>query len=1084
MSGRSTRAVTRAASQTRTFPLALPDSAIVVQPYTTASRGGTKRRGSESTATSSKRGRTAASGRSRRTRQASAGPSGSGSGNADGNGRRSHDDGPPKKFVKRTTSKKIMEEILRLCPFCRDHPEGQRMARERPCNVEMVDGFVMECQNCADYRFSSADPDHKCLCSPDEQETQVFRRYATNQPVEFPEGSICTPCSHLPSSQRCDVDPYLQLQCTNCSGSNKKNCQSCYLKLPNSQNLGWDPETPKLMDDKPSLRKGKDKWFRHECDICSNHGAETSTVRPCSWLRTKENTAACERCTAGKMSCMASGILVAHPAVLDLPTAWTTSSKLDGGWVDLRGSPNVYRKQCASCAKQKRHCRVSAKHIDYACNWCWQTGMTCQDKDDPNRFYPLFNISRVGIGNFCPFSRCTRCEETGRNCDRQRPCDSCVHNNEDDKCDKWLKLGDDRTLNCLDGRVKPGRQPAGILYYLSLGYGPGGVNDVKDGTKIEHWVGPPFPRYAHLTVKQRPDQILPQNKMCIVSGVEAHRKDMMPRGAPPLGAPGYPLENVNVDSLTVDILRNMLESHMGADHPRLCNHPKYTMHRETEIESAAFRRGARQIEEVEDGDEDGGDGDGDNDVGAAGSGNNVGANADANLYGSQQFPNNGDFGQGNSAQGQQGQHGTNDSNGVPNMSMANTGAGNTLHNNNNNNDNDNQVAVLPPAIQTGLYRDHLAHRSFFDILLIVLNHPLLIPPESAEFSILSQIAVSHLARWALHHEDYTDLRSIVAEENSIVQDMPWDGYNGQGFGLFTVLSGTTFRATPISRLLNHIPLTPSTHPQLQQGINYCVDCRSRTNTSSCECTTHPHPTPVCHTCDQGSKNVVVNTPQMAITKEQLLNMRAYFCGSCQSNTSPNLSCLRPLFMLGANDVFGCRFDDTTETDGKLSFGQRTMAYHSHVLPITGCSCGTKIFHHRLCRDDRIKYARFLTFQSARVREWRAAKGEDGFCPSCLAQYGPEGSNFSPDTASLIDVPSTSLQDVSWACLVCGDLVLNQSARLPVIPGWHRWFDIPMASDWGVDLSAPPVAGPTGQVDPGIGQEFDDRFDDAFSLLPQ
>ncbi|KAG6011984.1 hypothetical protein E4U41_005416, partial [Claviceps citrina] len=157
------------------------------------------------------------------------------------------------------------------------------------------------------------------------------------------------------------------------------------------------------------------------------------------------------------------------------------------------------------------HCRALAGEIEYSCAMCWEIGIDCwatkspENPDNPaaeRKFFPLFDFSRVGLGNLCTFSKCTRCKETGRNCDRQRPCDSCV---EDAAAHTGSGSGSGSGSgpgSCCDD-VKDGYNcikrlsyPPGPIYYLALGYGPNGVHDVKDGSKMEHWIGPPFPLYA------------------------------------------------------------------------------------------------------------------------------------------------------------------------------------------------------------------------------------------------------------------------------------------------------------------------------------------------------------------------------------------------------------------------------------------------------------------------------------------------------------------------------------------------------------------------------------------------------------
>lgn len=206
---------------------------------------------------------------------------------------------------------------------------------------------------------------------------------------------------------------------------------------------------------------------------------------------------ACDRCKALKMVCMSSGWPVQDPTPPDPPDKWSTSHSLLSGWAECRGG-SPYRRGCKSCLDgTTHHCRALAREIDYSCSLCWEMGIVCWDAGQPDKSFPLYDFSRVGMGNMCTFSKCKRCKELGRNCDRQRPCDSCVGEQTavvDEQGNAVSTCCDDKKdgYNCIERLA----HAPGPIYYLALGYGAGGVDDVKDGSRMEHWIGPLFPLYA------------------------------------------------------------------------------------------------------------------------------------------------------------------------------------------------------------------------------------------------------------------------------------------------------------------------------------------------------------------------------------------------------------------------------------------------------------------------------------------------------------------------------------------------------------------------------------------------------------
>ncbi|GAO16812.1 hypothetical protein UVI_02053520 [Ustilaginoidea virens] len=402
---------------------------------------------------------------------------------------------------------------------------------KRPCDrTSLKDKYFLECQNCSDFRFLTGDTSHKCQT---DRKQDAWQRYSTHHPAEYPVNFYCSNCESKGWQNTCDADPFLNLKCsscvTGCQGGARASASASAsasatttakgkgkgkgkgkaragpgLKPPDDDgDDGYgDGEDCEFKDrrgipcfvhgiemgPKPNLRQGFPRWFRQACDICKNLNKK-SIANGCSWLKNRLAwDVPCDRCRERSMACMRSGLLVLPPGavvVVVLPDLWCSSHKLNEGWAECRGS-SPYRKNCVACVEGKHHCRAMAQQIEYSCAMCFQMGIVCRDVTDPDKFYPLLDLSRVGIGNFCAFSKCRNCREAGRNCDRQRPCDSCVAHGDLDCC----SLKD--SFNC----IKRLDTPPGPVYYLALGYGAEGVDDEKDGSQLEHWIGPLFALYA------------------------------------------------------------------------------------------------------------------------------------------------------------------------------------------------------------------------------------------------------------------------------------------------------------------------------------------------------------------------------------------------------------------------------------------------------------------------------------------------------------------------------------------------------------------------------------------------------------
>ncbi|OAA64039.1 Zn(2)-C6 fungal-type DNA-binding domain protein [Cordyceps fumosorosea ARSEF 2679] len=432
----------------------------------------------------------------------------------------------------------------RICSFCSDDATGKVMHEQRAC--DWSDGpYPLECTNCADYRalHPVAAAQHVCQVP---RKALLYRKYSEHHPPRYehapspvtglPVGDASTCCVKCAADGRmaaCDVDPILGYQCSRC-----KAVDNCHLA------------DGRLMDNKPNLRQGVHRWFRHACDGCAQltAGRRIGGTAQCSWLADHTTwREPCDRCHANNLVCLASGMIASMPEAISMPENWRPRSFIAFGWAELRPS-TVWRKACLSCRRDSNHCRASIATPYSACGRCTAMGLDCVDHE--GTVYPIFDLSQVGFGSFLPFTACRRCVETGRNCDRQRPCDSCTHAGEPHLCENAFlttAAGKKRMANCLHGRLHPRPGP---LYYLAHGYGANGVDDVKDGSRMEHWIGPVAEAYVMPSISFHEGSLIRE--------ISRQREALIPRSTPPHAAPGTPLASKSASQLTADDIAAMI----------------------------------------------------------------------------------------------------------------------------------------------------------------------------------------------------------------------------------------------------------------------------------------------------------------------------------------------------------------------------------------------------------------------------------------------------------------------------------------------------------------------------------------------
>lgn len=960
---------------------------------------------------------------------------------------------------------KLSRTQNRSCHFCTSDPVGIAKAGGQPCDWRtLMRGQNIECTNCANHRFDSQTPDHVCEIPRVEK---TWRKYATNHPNTFVPAA-CDNCVTDGRVAACDVDTILGYSCSHC----KRVCRV----------------SNRVMEKRLKCRAGYQQWIRRECEPCDNK-SETKPKGGCSWLLNRQNWGSpCTNCQTDMLSCVESGFLLGHPAQLKTPENWYVRAyNLDGRWLELRAQ-TPWRKSCRTCILDGNHCRAIASQAEFACNRCAQLGIDCVS--EVSTLHPLFDLSRVGYGRFMPFAVCARCLDQGRNCDRQRPCDSCFHSGEEDQCDKIDESGSS-TGNLLKGRLLPCPGP---LYYLAMGYGAGGVDDVKDGRRMEHWIGPPMPMYGMSDGGDKKNQI---HFIAIKL-----RNKLKPRNGPPHAGPGGLLFKRRPSGLTPSEIAEMIVK---------CWHDAHLLHSDREY-SGTLINGRVELERIRTLNS--------TDV------PHPDINASADPSGSAvPGPNN------NTIQD------PSNSSALPDLSNITTpGPGNNFvspgpvdffsldplsffspdplsffspdPNNfdslgpSNDNDNNNQAgpssntAVAPewgnifdsPVMDISpeqLIRKQ-RHTELNDIIFNALSQglryglstsPSLVsgshlptiddpdpsnssnvaevsdPFDGMEIDWLPELDVQPAAsngqrrRWATFNP--YEQREFEIPQGFIMQP-PFDSVTGRRHLVFGNVQGQEIIDTPLQDIMSCIPdlrvfdtsnmwgflcndPTPMGLPNMNCDALIPVDSR-------CVCPSHgQNPAGVCDPCANISTGILVTAPLQPgdpderITMDDWMSMRGYLCDECSSTMGASTNGLTELRAGGIHSVWG-PLDDKPGCMGRITIKNGSVALYPWSMPITGCDCATKLFGGRLCRFHRLGYASAAFTQSGLVQEWRMQRFGRAVCPGCIVKKAFQFSNVSADP---MNAPAN--KKMTWACLLCTSWVVNQPSVPKLIGGWEKWF---------------------------------------------
>ncbi|KAK1988456.1 hypothetical protein LZ30DRAFT_683872 [Colletotrichum cereale] len=398
---------------------------------------------------------------------------------------------PAQALLRRLPDLDIPED--RSCDHCR--AVGNQ---GRPCDADHT--AEIECSQCTKYR-NLVDPSHICTARGGEYWQRRFANSRPTYPSYDLDTSCCVRCKEKRNENRptlCDIDDRVKIGCTPCSVDGVL-CKA--YSEERALGISRKPDEPaQLMWNRPTLadgvlKAGQKPWWRHMCRECCSQLGQRKWVA-CPWiLDVRLGEYKCSRCVEKGVDCV---------------DPWTgeqfdTPYQYDGVGDKIltknKSGARTGRHRCINCLVNDMHCRGYPNEDSvFACTKCSVWGLTCRlpARDGVSHTLPhmdrkMIGYSRVSTDKATTFIGCKPCRDNGDNCDRKRPCDSC--HSKGRECENWSGG------TCRREGVVGGGSPD---YYMSLGYGPNGVDSTRWDVPEQDLVGPNRPKRAVMSALSLP----------------------------------------------------------------------------------------------------------------------------------------------------------------------------------------------------------------------------------------------------------------------------------------------------------------------------------------------------------------------------------------------------------------------------------------------------------------------------------------------------------------------------------------------------------------------------------------------------
>ncbi|KZL80001.1 hypothetical protein CI238_07290 [Colletotrichum incanum] len=376
-----------------------------------------------------------------------------------------------------------------LCDHCRSGGH-----QDKPCDADHA--AEIECSQCTKYR-NLVDPNHLCTVRGGEYWQKRFANSRPTYPSFDLDTSCCIRCKEKRNSSRptlCDIDDRVKIGCTPCNVDgvlckvyNEEKALGISLAPDGSADFMWD--RPAQGDG--TIARERRPWWRHMCRECHSQLGQRRW-HACSWiLDVRLGEYKCSRCVENGLPCVDPWTGVQY----DTPYQYSGSGNKI--FTANKSGPRTGRQRCTNCSINNMHCRgYNNEDAGFSCTKCSVWGLTCQLPSDnglpqtlPHMDRKMIGYSRVSTDKATTFVGCKPCRDNGDNCDRNRPCDSC--HSKGRKCENWT------TGTCRRWVTVGADTPD---YYMSLGYGPNGVDSNRWDVPEKQLIGPNKPKRAEMSV--------------------------------------------------------------------------------------------------------------------------------------------------------------------------------------------------------------------------------------------------------------------------------------------------------------------------------------------------------------------------------------------------------------------------------------------------------------------------------------------------------------------------------------------------------------------------------------------------------
>ncbi|RYO94752.1 hypothetical protein DL766_000015 [Monosporascus sp. MC13-8B] len=237
-------------------------------------------------------------------------------------------------------------------------------------------------------------------------------------------------------------------------------------------------------------------------------------------------------------------------------------------------------------------------------------------------------------------------------------------------------------------------------------------------------------------------------------------------------------------------------------------------------------------------------------------------------------------------------------------------------------------------------------------------------------------------------------------------------------------------------------------PGMNQGCDEWRDGAKcgRFTLERCASKWHNSAVPICDDCNNDSKDRLWN--EWAIGGA-IQSMRAYACYKCLLRAAQPQTYSRTGFRVwglgpgagGVDPTIRSRrgtdlnpFDNVNNgnIEGENVATVTLGGFCGPPLPITGCSCGKKLFGTRICTPHRTQHVIDMRAAADRIREYVKDFHGKMVCPFCRVNAGVDAYGFEGEEGGYG-------QRLAWACLACHGFVLaGQGENGPIDGAWQQF----------------------------------------------